>query len=415
MGLFSRNKNKKTEDTSKGKTVDERNKKYRIVEDWDDLSREITAFRKSHDEFFRSSGILENSKMQSFATQPFWHACYLQKKRMQRHGITMETTCDRRDYYSLEKSIHEDVFYDGRFDINNIREEITATRNYLKNGEIIGSFEYEEIAHYYLISTKELGENKIICPNCGVETTRDDLIDGCDYCGTKFSIEDLQDRFGHYSFAEDYDVKVKKYGEFKAKKSAISPYETIRYLQEKEAREIRYEDPDFSMLDFFTNVHNKLSMIHFAEYQKQINAFSDVNLEPVFEAYKNVVAVDLTSMCLDIAHLHKPPYEIRDELQYIRTWNEVDLYELEDGRIVKKSEIVRMELVKNQDCKTKSVHSPSIMKCKGCGVSLSLLDGKVCPMCGRELNLKEHDWVITWYDVVIENRHYDTDTNEWVG
>lgn len=45
----------------------------------------------------------------------------------------------------------------------------------------------------------------------------------------------------------------------------------------------------------------------------------------------------------------------------------------------------------------KEVCGVSVLKCKGCGSSLSLMEGKTCRYCGRNLDLKQFDWVIADY------------------
>lgn len=391
---------------SLGIDVDRRNKKYPIVPDYDQLSKELSEFRKGYNDYFKQPGILENGEMQSRSTQTFWHVCYLQKKRMNRLGVTMETKCDRRDYRKGHRRafggpIYQDKYSDGRYEMNNVREEITATKRFVKGGAVIGKYEYEEAASYFVLSTQSLGDNRIVCPNCGAATTKEDLIDGCDYCGTKITIEDLQDKIGHFSFNEDSEIRyLKEHGTELALQGPNTVYKLDRYFNDKQGNELREHDPNFSLFDFFTNVHNKIAMIHFADDQNQVNAFSLMNLEEAMKLHKNVVDLEIYSTRIDSYSNKYHPYEVKDGLQYIRTTSYMYYYELVDGKVEKKHQNIEIELVKSADCKTQSVHAPSLMKCEGCGNSLSLLDGKACPICGREINLYEKDWVITRYRVL---------------
>ena len=45
-----------------------------------------------------------------------------------------------------------------------------------------------------------------MCPNCGNLSSRSNLIDGCDFCGTKFTIEDLDNRVASFGFRRDFLV-----------------------------------------------------------------------------------------------------------------------------------------------------------------------------------------------------------------
>ncbi|MBQ7058250.1 MAG: hypothetical protein IJM83_02980 [Firmicutes bacterium] len=58
---------------------------------------------------------------------------------------------------------------------------------------------------------------------------------------------------------------------------------------------------------------------------------------------------------------------------------------------------INLTLIKSAACKTQAVCGASVLKCRGCGASLSLMEGKRCAYCGRELDLKMYDWVITNY------------------
>ena len=57
-------------------------------------------------------------------------------------------------------------------------------------------------------------------------------------------------------------------------------------------------------------------------------------------------------------------------------------------------------MIKDASCKTQAVCGASVMRCQGCGASLSLMEGKTCSYCGRDLDLKAYDWVIDSYDVI---------------
>lgn len=80
-----------------------------------------------------------------------------------------------------------------------------------KNGEKIYTQRDKELAYYTIVHAKQVGGDKITCPNCGVETTREELLDGCDYCGTKFLIEDFDNRVAEFAFRPDYNVAYTKY------------------------------------------------------------------------------------------------------------------------------------------------------------------------------------------------------------
>ena len=102
--------------------------------------------------------------------------------------------------------------------------------------------------------------------------------------------------------------------------------------------------------------------------------------------------VDIDTLRITMDH-----YNVKDGMQTAMVNALLIVRELKNGKIKEKKEKIRMYLQKNEDCKTQAVCGPSILKCKNCGSNLSLIDGKRCEYCGQELNMKEHDWVITQY------------------
>lgn len=78
--------------------------------------------------------------------------------------------------------------------------------------------------------------------------------------------------------------------------------------------------------------------------------------------------------------------------------NGMVLFGFVDGKIRLRNEVAKLELEKSADCKTQNISEPSVLKCKGCGMSLSLMDGKRCAYCDHELDFAQYDWVITKYE-----------------
>lgn len=184
---------------------------YIIVEDSDETTSSLSGFRKALGDFMGKNGIEENSKIQDYASQILWHSLSLWKMRMDNLGINMSLISDRRAYTSKKESVRSEEFFDGRYIVKDVSEEIDATRIYYQNGKEIGKLRDKEVAHYSFLSAKEVGDEQVVCPNCGSVTTRNNLIDGCDYCKTKFTVEDLTNSIGSFGFRRDfYTNKSKK-------------------------------------------------------------------------------------------------------------------------------------------------------------------------------------------------------------
>ncbi|EFM38223.1 hypothetical protein HMPREF0379_2048 [[Eubacterium] yurii subsp. margaretiae ATCC 43715] len=438
---------------------------YPIVEDYDELTRNLTDFKTAYSDFMNSEDKnRDNSKLQNYATQLLWHGIYLQKKRLERLNVQIELITSRRSYSNNASPVRSKSYFDGRYNIDDVNEEIFSTRTYKYMGKNIKHVYDKEVAHYTILSAKSVGGGNIICPNCGNISSRSNFMDGCDYCGTKFTVEDLDSRVGSFGFNRDSFVTS---GKREAIKEHTYPWvymigitmffnagfylpffksydmdiamkflyaipnaflfslagcllitifmpfivpmiEIIYDLIEnffpdmlyysggssnqeiRRAEEVRKYDPLFSIQSFFGGIQNKLNTVHFADNIKEINAFSDCDLSEKLQQYKDVVDIDTIRIMMDF-------YKVKDGMQTAMVNAILLIRELKNGKIEERKENVRMYLQKNEDCKTQAVCGPSILKCKSCGSNLSLIDGKKCEFCGQELNMKEHDWVITEY------------------
>lgn len=174
------------------------------------LRRFLVSFRNHYSEFFGKMGTKENEAIQWEATQIYRNLLGFRKKRLRRFGITCEMLV-RNMKYSRRDGISVKDFSDGKYDITEVEEEVASQTIYKKDGKEIYSQVDKDLACYTIVHTKQVGEDKILCPNCGMEATREELMDGCDYCGTKFLIEDLDDRVTDFSFRPDYKAALSRY------------------------------------------------------------------------------------------------------------------------------------------------------------------------------------------------------------
>ena len=449
-----------------------------IVEDYDQLTSNMSSFKESYSEFMNADINKSNSKMQDYATQMLWHRIYLQKKRMEKLGVQMELEGSRVSY--SKEPVRSVNYFDGRYDVSDVYEEIYAVKTFWHKNRDIKRIYNKEVAHYtFLSAKKDRDKDKVICPSCGNASSRSNLIDGCDFCGTKFTIEDLDDRVASFGFRRDLDTVNDKYDmssllflfswllmtlfymgffiafiyplnganlflnlvtglvyavlltfcgdiillllmfitpliiplilifggcfrflSFLYSKFVYFPKE-IQDLKKKITKEVRKSDPLFSIESFFGGVQNKLYAIHFADTKNQVNAFSDLELSSnLLEKYEKVVDIETVSLSMT-------SYRIEEGIQIATVIAYLLLRKFENNKIKTKKEFLKIQLEKSEHCKTQAVCSPSILKCKKCGGNLSLLEGKICKFCGNELDMREHDWIITKYDSMDKWKKYE--------
>lgn len=446
---------------------------YPVMEDFDKLTKRLSGFRKSYSDFLSSEFEQENSSLQNYASQLMWHSLALQKKRLMRNHLTLEMDSVRRAYSHKQSSSHklssvrQSKYFDGRYQVNDVYEEISALRRFKQDGKIIKRIRDSEVAHFTLLSANQVGPSSVVCPNCGAVTTRENLLDGCDYCGTRFLIEDMENRIDSFGLRRDFRTSASKKD---AVRELMFPWTTLIVIlpllyfgligafvympdmniflrlitglfaagllgllgwclksifltlitpllllivsssralsrkmiysrkQEEEQEQmmadyVRRADPLFSIQSFFGGLQNKLSAVHYAESSAEINAFSETDMSALIGKYQNVVDVDFRNMTMD-------SYGINGYFQIATVTAGLRLMEWKGHKIKERDENLKMTLIKYAVCKTQAVCGASILKCKGCGSSLSLMEGKTCKYCGRNLDLKLYDWVIANYDIV---------------
>lgn len=437
---------------------------YPIVEDDNELTGRLSGFRSSYSEFLSSKYEQQNSSLQEYASQLMWHSTELQKKRLMKHNLTLKMDSVRRAYSDKKSCVRQNRYFDGRYQVDDVYEEISAIRTIKQEDKTIKRVKDSEVAHFTLLSAYQIGGNRVICPNCGNTTTRENLLDGCDYCGTLFSIEDLENKVDSFGLRRDFYTSASKKD---AVREMMLPWTTLAvtlpliyfgligafvYMpdtniflrlmtgllaagllgllgwslksiflmlltpllllfigssrsinrkmiynrkQEKEqeqrmANYVRQVDPLFSLQSFFGSLQNKLSAVHYADSPMEVNAFSEIDMSALIERYKNVVDIDFEKMTMD-------SYRIDGYFQVATVSAELSLLELNGSKIKEKDENLQLTMIKYAGCKTQAVCGPSVLRCKGCGASLSLMEGKTCKYCGRNLDLKQFDWVIADY------------------
>ncbi|SEQ26032.1 hypothetical protein SAMN02910369_01484 [Lachnospiraceae bacterium NE2001] len=437
--------------------------------DKDAFEQSLTAFRRDYAQFFSNNAPMENSPVQNEITQIYRNILEFRRNRLRKLGIIVNYFTIRKKYGKA--AVTKNQFFDGKYEITEVSENIKAETQYLKDGRPLHRELNREIAYYTVINAKQVGPDTMICPNCGATQTRESLLDGCDYCGTLFMVEDMYQKVSDFSFRSDYEVQYAKYQSVRSMMNIwisvismivftilaaivglsstdfnevgtgpimtvlsiifailftaaaftffivliynfiIFPFvqigasanrasqKTLTKLQNV-ARDdsrvqdmVRNEDPLFSVNMFYSGLLNKLASIHYAETPDQINAFTTYDIRDHIELYENVI--DMSTEYISLKN-----YFVSNGIQYAEVETSLILTEFEDGKVKKRREELKLLLSKFASCKTQAVCGPRLMKCRGCGSSLTLLNGRKCPQCGTDIYLEQYDWVIREYQVI---------------
>ena len=138
-------------------------------------------------------------------------------------------------------------------------------------------------------------------------------------------------------------------------------------------------------------MQNKLATIHFAETLDQLNAFATCDLSNYRDRYRDVIDMETIYISLK-------DYSVSDGLQKAEVEACVKLVTYNGSACSVSEENINMLFTKSAECKTQIVCGPSVLRCKGCGSFLSLVEGKKCSYCGESIDLEKHDWVIRKYN-----------------
>ncbi len=368
------------------------------------------------------------------ATQSLWYSHYLNKRRLRNLGI--ETRCEKMGMTTYPPEENQRLYiryeHDGRNLICKIVEPLRYRKVYYQNGRQIGRDGSEgRDCEYYVIRSQAV-TGRCICPKCGYEDTIENLVDGCDYCHTKFHIQDFDGKVSSIYMPNDnkrsrdnnpfkkfntvlyiivvliafpilisipilgipliflgliifLSVYLTRAGKLNMKEGAGRSRETVA--------KIRKVDPLFSAEYLIGNLTNKLESIYYADRMEDIGAFTYCDISPYIARNRNVFGFNLLECVL-------MDYTQDDRSQTLEVQAAVQLLALTERGMGKGEEKIRLRLAKSPTAKTSAVNDIAVYTCQSCGASVSLLNGGHCEYCGGRMDMFRYDWVITGFGQV---------------
>lgn len=397
-------------------------------------------------------------------TQNLWYAHYLNKKRLQMLGVTA-----RYDYIQPTEYVrgenqrypHWSYSHDGKNLICRISDAMRYRKSFYDGNRLIWSDEGNGLpGEYYIIQAKSIS-GSYICPNCGREDTLEHLLDGCDYCGTKFQIGDFDQKV---SSVYNPGSRTQQRSGFTLLKNFWPLYIILLLIAIggpllmgilSSAAEYFRDTPDI-MADILEKSgilgHLELLLLPAGmalllivflavllgkttkESVKEGPARSRQtltrlrNVDPHFseEAFIGNLSNKLMSLCYaesmeeirPFAECDMTPfleqyqnvidckllecvwmdYQVREGYQYLAVQVRLGMTLYENGRMGKATVPMKLGLIRSMDALTQSINDVKVYHCVSCGRSLSLLNGGRCEYCGTRLDLKRYDWVIGRYE-----------------
>lgn len=432
--------------------------KKQIVESMEAVAME---FKDVYSEYYRNKK--SDVQLLEYTTQPFWQSMRLSKRRLHEKGLTLEI--DMMKEINRNSDVFQEKFKVGKRPVKykmqlegeeqceagQCRENVLVRRRFHKDGKCICK-KVESEQHVATCLKYKVDGDKAVCPNCGYISTIASFIDGCDACGSRFTVRDFEPKISGFSFEQNEYIRLKSLTRsingmlwcvFLLTMATstlfifITPYfqntswigytakmvivafiamfigvifltlfgtisSTITYIvRSTYDKNIDGEDVaertvcNISANDFFQNLEYKIRNIHFANDEKEITGFAKCKLTDVLQSYRDVVDCSVIKLSFIDGKTTKDGYHL-DCIAQIRNTN------YQGKKISYTYEDVNIGVNGKKGVVDKSVTAINLYICKNCGSTLNLLEGVICQSCGTEYDLEDYDWVIDRYEA--ENR-----------
>lgn len=391
----------------------------------------INRYKNETTHWYDEKGTKENPF--SSVTQNLWYQHYLNKKRLNSRKIGIHYEYIRPTSFPKEENQRLPFFsyaHDGKHMLCTVKDSVSYKKVWYRNRQILWVEEPKnKEGHYYLMQSKSPAGG-YICPNCANPGTLESLTDGCDYCGTKFHLEDFQEKVSCFYLPETptqtknrnpinyiviplffFMMGLFIMNVLQARGISllsgwiiliiglllIAAVMEIINLKNGASRttvtkhNLRQTDPFFSEEYFVGNLTNKLASIHYAGHPEEVSPFALCDFSNYIEACQDVVECRLTSYLLK-------DFFTDESWQHLKVQTTLTLKRDIDQQIRAERRKLNLHLIRDKNLFTSASNSAIVYTCKGCGASISLLNGGKCQYCGKQLQLQHYDWVILEYD-----------------
>ena len=432
--------------------VEQSSRKPGAIAFQDEMQKKEADFLKVQRAYY--AGQCGEQELITDTTQPFFQSMRLSRRRLNEKNLTvdMEIMPDRSnsqtasggEYYSGPDK-------DGYDFVGMHRRPVKIQRTYYRNHQVLCRQKSFEIAGTNFLKSDVEGD-MAACPNCGHMGKISSYIDGCDACDAKFLVSDFETKVAGYSLEENVGKKTRKtftrmvgamvltsvgmlilgvlaavilfsllmkgidgrqavnsgfvmmlafnlYGQLgKAYIFLFWIYLFMFFVllfltRSHVAGEEKMKNaiPGFSTKNFLQNLEYKLKNIHLTDIAAEVQPFAHCALNSVVAGYKDVV--DCALCHLSIKEVTRTPQG------YLADMDVRMRLSCDTGRNIKnKYEKLNLTLSCTEEALAHHKAAIREYKCPGCGGSVDILSGAVCPYCGSDLDYGRFGWVIEKYE-----------------
>lgn len=415
-----------------------------------ELRKEVKHFYETQKKYYNDE--LDDKELANEVTQPFWQSMRLMKRRLKSKGLRMEMPVwEVPEVRANSRPEQVRIHQDGSDIIGESICDVVAHRSFWRDNKKIYSKKEKEICAVHTLKAN-VQEEEAACPNCGHIGKISEYIDGCDYCGCVFTVNDFEAKISGFSLEENIADKVKKIlkgaaifcailgmllilltilsfvGIVKADmagnddKGLLTNLITmvvsantvpamwstfiglvvvngivgtllICLLPKQITGEniVKAVISEFSAQDFLQNLEYKIRNIHFAESDEEAVAFTSCDMKDIVKQYEDVV--DCSMRKLRFTDIRQD-----EEKYYLRVTADLKLSMYNGRRIRNKHERVNLAVSGKKEVFLKDTWAIREYKCPNCSSSVSLLEGGNCEHCGTKLDYENYSWLIDEYE-----------------
>ncbi|MBQ9141557.1 MAG: hypothetical protein IJX63_07155 [Lachnospiraceae bacterium] len=395
---------------------------------------------------------IDDKELADSVTQPFWQSMRLSKRRITSKGLRMDIPVWELHVKGPGK--HTGRVYtnqDGTNVIGRSTRDVMVNQSFYRDNKKIYSKKEQEIASVHVLKAN-VQEETAACPNCGHVGKIAEYIDGCDYCGAVFTVNDFEAKISGFFLEENISQRVKKILKGAAIfcglllalmviLAVVSFLGIVKYALEggdgrgmastaitmiaslnlvpalwrtiitmlvlsaivgvvlvcMSPRQtigeaiVKAVIPEFSAQDFLQNLEYKLRSIHFADSAEEVAAFASCDLQKIVQQYEDVVDCNVRKLRF---------VDIRQDAEryYLMVVADLRLSIYNGRRIRTRQESVELQVSGKREIFLKNTLAIREYKCAGCNGSVGLLEGGVCKYCGTKLDYENYSWIIEAYE-----------------
>ena len=369
-----------------------------------------------------------------------------QHARLRSRNLELEYDLVPRGHFVDGNGVRKE-WQDGHYRTHMDCRTFRFTRTMTRRGKKVFKWQKNSLLYQYITNVHDsyaAGKDIHICPNCGASSTLAGLMDGCDYCGTRFEMTDLYPKVGNFYHIEDIGMtKDELKGDIKkpilktaclciplsvalsvfggngsflgclisgllsgAILSAFIGYiawcarklvtvfsqagKAIPLLirlgdsEKRFERQMQVHSPEFSYTYFMDKIVNLLKTVLFSQ-DPQTMPFYEGDGNPYFQRIVDSQFTGATSLV---------NFRVVNGICFVTV--DVCLDNLYDsGRNIREQrDWFRMWMCRDISKPIDLHFSIHSINCSSCATSFDAVRHKTCPSCGRPYQLQDMDWIV---------------------